>query len=475
MKMFINGEGRGGDGGRIEVRAPFGGAVVDTVPQASLQDAEDALAAAAAAAREMEKTPAHARAAWLRRAADLCDERAESLAQTISSETGKPITEARGEAGRAGEMFRLAAFEGANLRGETLPLDALAAPPAEDKLGFTLPAPRGVVVAITPFNYPSLLVVHKIAPALAAGNAVILKPATATPLSALRLVEILHEAGAPPCAMQCITGGADIGAALCRDGRARKISFTGSAAVGEEISRIAGVKSLSLELGSNSPCIIMPDADLQQAAALSVAGGYVNAGQVCISMQRVLAHRDIADEYIDATRQAVEKIVVGAPDEDGTQLSAMISEKEAARVCEWTAEAAADGARVVVGGAREGAVMQPTIVADVQPRMKIFCEEVFGPLVGVAKVDSLDEAVELCEVGGYGLAASIFTRDVSAAMSFARRVKSGNVHINWTPLWRNDLMPYGGFGQSGVGKEGIRSAVASMCEYKTVVVHGAPK
>ena len=475
MKMFVNGERRTAKT-QIEIRHPFDHSVIDAVPQAEAQDVTDALDAAVRAAADMEKMPAHARATILRRAADLCEEQSESLAQTISEESGKPITEARGEAVRAAEMFRLAAFEGAQLRGETLPLDALAVPPAEDKLGFTLPIPCGVVVAITPFNYPSLLVMHKIAPALAAGNAVILKPATATPLSALRLTEIVHEAGLPPAALQCLTGGGEtVGNALCADARVRKISFTGSPAVGERISRIAGVKLLSLELGSNSPCIVMPDADLEQVAALSAVGGFVNAGQVCISMQRVLVHKTICADYLQTVRAAVEKITVGAPNRDDTQLSAMIAEKEAVRVAEWTAEAVSAGARVVTGGEREGALMQPTIVADVSPEMKIFRDEVFGPLISVAAVDDLDEAIRLTAVGGYGLAASIFTRDVSNGLRFARAVKSGNVHINWTPLWRNDLMPYGGFGQSGIGKEGIRSAVKSMSESKTVIIHGVPK
>lgn len=475
MKMFIDGEQQDAEK-HIEVCSPFDNSLIDTVPQATLRDVENALAAAARAAPLMEKMPAHARAEVLQRAADLCAARADKLAKIISAETGKPIGEAQGEAVRAAHMFRLAAFEGANLRGETLPLDALGIPPAEDKLGFTLRVPCGVVVAITPFNYPSLLVMHKIAPALAAGNAVILKPASATPLSALALVEIVHEAGLPPQALQCITGsGGAIGDALCADSRVRKISFTGSAAIGEHISRVAGVKSLSLELGSNAPCVIMPDADLQQAAALSAIGGFVNAGQVCISMQRVLVHKRVYDDYLDATRAAVEKITIGAPHQPDTQLSAMITEQEAARVVDWTNQATANGARLITGGERDGAVMQPTIVADVAPQMKIFCDEVFGPLISVSAVADLDEAIGLTAVGGYGLAASVFTSDVSNALRFARATKSGNIHINWTPLWRNDLMPYGGFGQSGVGKEGIRSAVESMSESKTVIIHGVPR
>lgn len=472
MKMLVNGEWRGG-ADDFEVRHPYDGAVVDTAPQAKDEDVEEALAAAAAAAEEMEQMPAHARAAVLRRAADLCDERAEALAQTISAEVGKPITEARGEAARAGEMFRLAAFEGAHLRGETLPLDALAVPPAADKLGFTLRAPCGVVVAITPFNFPQLLVMHKVAPALAAGNAVILKPASATPLSALKVAEILLEAGLPPRALQCITGGGGrVGRALCADSRVRKISFTGSVAVGEDIARAAGVKKLSLELGSNSPCVLMPDADVELAAKLSVAGGFANAGQVCISMQRVLAHKSVYADYLDAVRAAAAKIKIGAPKEDDTQMAAMINENEAARVCAWADEAKAAGAEVLLGGRREGALMQPTLVAGVREEMKIFRDEVFGPLVGVCAVDDVDEALRLVQTGGFGLAASVFTRDVGRALHFARRAKCGNVHINWTPLWRNDMMPYGGFGLSGFGKEGIRSSVMEMTEEKMVVAHG---
>ena len=474
MKMFINGDWR--DAAQsIEVRHPYDDRVVDTVPRAAEKDAEEALAAAAAAAAVMEKTPAHARAAVLRRAADLCDERAEALAQIISDEVGKPITEARGEASRAGEMLRLAAFEGAQLRGETLPLDALAVPPAEDKLGFTLRTPCGVVVAITPFNYPSLLVVHKIAPALAAGNAVILKPASATPLSALRLTEILVEAGLPENALQCITGPGAIGEILCADERVRKVSFTGSVEVGERISRVAGVKQLSLELGANSPCVVMPDADMELVAAQSAAGAFVNAGQVCISMQRALVHEEVYGDYLDAVGASLGEITIGEPRREETRLSAMISEQEAGRVGDWVAEAAGCGARVVAGGERSGALLQPTLVADVSPQMKLFREEVFGPVLGVTPVAGLDEALRLCEVGGYGLAASIFTRDIGAALRFVRTVKSGNVHVNWTPLWRNDLMPYGGFGKSGIGKEGIRSAVESMSESKTAIIHGVAR
>ena len=473
MKMFIDREWRDAKAGVIEVRSPYDGEIVGEVPRADAADVERALVAACRGAEEMRKTPAHARAAMLRRAADLFDARAETLAQTLVAEVGKPIKEARGESARLGEMLRLAAFEGAQTRGETLPLDALANPPGEGKIGFTLVEPCGVVVAITPFNYPQLLVMHKIAPALAAGNAVILKPASQTPLSALRIVEIMLEAGIPPDALQCLTGaGGEIGDLLCADPRARKISFTGGCEVGERITRVAGVKKLSLELGSNSPCIVLGDADLEHAARLSAVGGYVNAGQVCISMQRALVDKSVYADYLDALKAPVADLRVGAPAAEETQLAAMISESEAQRVGAWIEEAVGEGARVVVGGERERAVFAPTIVADVAPRMRIFREELFGPSIAVTPVDGLEEALALAGAGGYGLAASIFTANVGAAVRFAREVRSGNLHINWTPLWRNDLMPYGGFGKSGFGKEGVRSAVAEMTETKTVILHG---
>jgi glyceraldehyde-3-phosphate dehydrogenase (NADP+) len=475
MKMLINGNWCGENNPQLEVRRSFDGRVIDTVPRADADDIENALTAATDAARVMAKLPAHARMAALNRAADKMDGEVEALAKIISDETSKPITEARGEAIRMSAMLRLSAYEGAHLRGETLSLDALPIPPAEDKMGFTLRVPRGVIVAITPFNYPALLVMHKIAPALATGNAVILKPTSATPLSALKICEIIAGSGFPEHALQCVTGGGnEIGDWLISDDRVHKISFTGSAAIGAHIASRAGVKPLSLELGSNCPCIVLPDADMKQVADLSAVGGYVNAGQVCLSLQRVLVQREIYDDYLAATAAAVEKITIGAPHDEDTKLSAMINENEAKRVFDWVHEAAADGARVITGGDRDGAILSPTLVADVKPEMRLFRDEVFGPVMGVMPVADLDEALHLCEVGGYGLAASLFTRDIGVAMRFIRTVRTGNAHINWTPLWRNDLMPYGGVGKSGYGKEGIRSAVHEMTEEKNAVIHGIP-
>jgi glyceraldehyde-3-phosphate dehydrogenase (NADP+) len=470
MKMYVSGQWADSPT-MVPVKAPYSGEVIDSVPAATDQQIEQALAAAEKAAAAMARLTAYERNQILNRAADLIAANVEDLARTVSLEVGKPLGEARGEAGRIADLLRLAAFEGSQLRGESLPVDAQVG--AKGKLGFTLRVPCGVVVAITPFNYPLLLVMHKIGPALAAGNAVILKPANQTPLSALKLTKLIVEAGLPENGLQCITGsGAKIGPALCADPRVRKISFTGSTDVGEQITRVAGVKKLSLELGSNCPVIVMPDADLGQVASALAAGGYVNAGQVCISAQRVLVHRKVYGDFLDALKPSVEAIKVGDPLAEDTKLSAMISEKEAIRVGTWIDEAVQGGARIVTGGQRNGAVYAPTIVADVKPSMRISCDELFGPAVAVTPVETIDEAIALANDSKYGLGAGVFTRDVNQAMRFAREVQTGMVMVNWTPLWRADLMPYGGFKGSGIGKEGPRYAVEEMTEIKTIVLHG---
>jgi glyceraldehyde-3-phosphate dehydrogenase (NADP+) len=453
------------------VFSPFSGDVIDTVPVATASHVEEALAAAVEGAAAMARVTAYERIQILHRAAEILAASVEDFARTISLEEGKPLKESRGEAGRMPDLLRLCAFEGSQLRGETLPLDAHVG--TKGKIGLTLRIPCGVVVAITPFNYPLLLVVHKVGPALAAGNAVVLKPAGQTPLTALKLTEVFLEAGLPPLALQCLTGpGASVGTALCRDARVRKITFGGSTAVGEQIAQASGVKKLSLELGSNAPLVVLPDGDLEAAAQATAVGGYVNAGQVCISVQRVLVHRKAYGDFVDALRPRVEAIKLGPSLDERTELSAMISEGEARRVQSWIEESARSGARVVTGGRCDRALLAPTIVADVKPAMKLFREEVFGPVVGLTPVDSIDEAIAVANDSRFGLGAGVFTRDLASAWRFAREVQTGNVMINWSPLWRADLMPYGGLKGSGVGKEGPRYAVEEMTEAKTVVFHG---
>ena len=289
MEMLLGGKWCGAAGGACEeVRSPFDGHVVDSVPVGGVEDAAAAIDGAVVAARVQRETPAFERFAVLLRAADLCDERAEDIAQTLSAESGKPISEARGEAGRSGALIRLAAFEGSQLYGSTLPLDANTGTGLE-KIGFTLRQPCGIIVAISPFNFPALTVLHKIAPALAAGNAVVLKPARSTPLTALKLAQCFVDAGLAPGALSVVTGsGGKLGDRLVTDPRVRKVTFTGSTAIGTHLTEVAGIKKLSLELGAACPVIVLPDADIEVATSAVAAGGYVNAGQVCISVQRVI-------------------------------------------------------------------------------------------------------------------------------------------------------------------------------------------
>jgi glyceraldehyde-3-phosphate dehydrogenase (NADP+) len=461
------------DGARQEeLRSPFSGEVIESVPVADVSDVDRAIAGAVRGAKHQRQLTGYEREAILRRAGDIADSRVDDLARTISLETGKPIVEATAEASRVGHVLRLSGFEGSQLYGDSLPLDA--APGAgSHRLGFTLRQPCGVVVAITPFNFPALLVVHKIGPALAAGNAVVLKPARQTPLTALRLTEILLEAGLHPEAISCITGPGDaLGDALCSDPRVRKVSFTGSTATGERIASVAGVKRLSLELGASCPVVILPDADIELAASAIAVGGYANAGQVCISVQRVVADRAVVGDLLDALIPKVQAIKLGDPSEHETGMGSLISEREAIRVEAALREGSQNGAQLLTGGERSGSVLTPAIVANVDPSSPLSQDELFGPAVAVSTAADIDTAIEVANATRYGLGAGIFTSDISSAVRFVREIDAGNVHVNWTPLWRADLMPYGGLKGSGIGKEGPRSAVEEMTELKTVVFHG---
>ena len=468
--MYVAGEWRSVTAQEAIV-SPYDGAVVGQAARAGLDDVELALGAAVEGARQMRALSARERADILERAAALCDAEVDALANLITGETGKAIGESLGEAGRAGEILRVSAAEGARMRGSSLPLGG--SPGTEGKLGMTLRQPCGVVVAISPFNYPVLLTLHKLAPALASGNAVILKPARQTPLTALRICEILLEAGLPEHGLQVITGsGSDLGPVLCADPRVRKISFTGSTGVGEEITRVAGVKRLSLELGSSAPLIVLPDADVEAAAAAIASGGYVNAGQVCISVQRVVVDRAVHGDLLDALVPQVDQIQLGHPQEATTGMGSLISEIEAKRVESMLLAAREAGATLVAGGDRDGARMTPAIVDQVAPESALAQEELFGPAVAISTVAGIDEAIAVANGTPYGLAAGIFTRDVNAAMRFANEVDAGVLHVNWSPLWRATTMPYGGLKASGIGKEGPEYAIEEMTETKSVVFHG---
>ncbi len=470
MKTYIAGEWV--DGTPMEVTSPYSGEVIDTVPEASPAEVERALAAGVEGAEAMRSLPAHQRSAILDRAAQRIEDDAEDLARTITAEQGKHVAEAQAEASRIAGIMRLCAEEARRIYGEVLPMDA--APVGEGRLGYTRPEPTGLVAAITPFNYPAILVIHKIGPALAAGNAVILKPASATPLTSLFLVERLVDAGLPPLALQCVVGpGSAVGEAICADPRVRKISFTGSHAVGNAIARTAGVKRLTCELGSNAVVVILDDADPALAARAVGFSGYTNSGQNCVSSQRVLVTPANREEFIDRLSERVDEFRLGDPADPATTLAPLINETEAARVVEWISEAHGNGASVLRGGGREGALVEPAIVLEPATETRMWRDELFGPAVGIRTVADDNEALEMANASRYGLAASVFTRDIDRALRFAHELRSGIVHVN-PPLgstWRADFMPWGGVGASGFGKEGVRYAVREMVEDKLVVVH----
>ena len=469
MKMYIAGQWVD-KSAKMPVLNPYDSVEIDTVPRGDAGDVDAAISSAVVGADIMARMPSYERYLIIKKAADLIAERSEEHARILSMEEGKTIAEARGEIGRAVQTLTMSAEEGKRIHGETVPLDA--APGTGKAFGFTIRVPCGVVAAICPFNFPLNLVCHKVGPALAAGNAVIIKPASDTPLSALKLTEVLLEAGLPPEAVQCVTGpGGEIGDALSTDRRVRKISFTGSRDVGERICQKAGIKKVTMELGSNSPMIIMPDADLDKVAQATIASGYSNAGQVCISTQRVLVDAKVYGEYLDVLKPQVEQMNVGNPQAQGTQMGPMIRESDAIRVGDWIEEAVSSGARVVAGGDREGTLHAPTVVADVTPTMRISYDELFGPAVAVSHFKDIDEAITMANDTIYGLSAGLFTQNLEWAMRFAREVHSGNLMINSSPQFRADLMPYGGLKDSGMGKEGPYYAVQEMTELKMVAFH----
>ncbi len=469
MNMYIGGQWIPGTES-MEVLNPYDGSVVDTVPMATAADIDRALDSAVRGAAAMRALSGFEKYQILHRAADLVMEHRQELAEIITLEEGKIIGEATIEAERAAEIIYLSAEEAKRLYGEVIPVDG--GPGVAGKFGFTVRVPCGVVACISPFNFPLHLVCHKVGPALAAGNAAVLKPASDTPLVALKLVELLLEAGVPAEAVQCITGrGAIVGDVLVSDPRIRKISFTGSRDIGERICQQAGLKKVTMELGSNAPVVILPDADLDKVAERLPPTAFSNAGQVCISAQRVLVDQAIYGDVIDALTPTVTSINTGNPLDSGTRMGPMIRQSDANRVQAWVEEAQAGGAKLLAGGGLDGQTYQATLLADVSADMKISCEEVFGPTLGLTKVENVEEAIAIANNTHYGLSASVFTQDLDAAMQYIQQVESGNIHINWGTQWRVDLMPYGGLKDSGFGKEGPKYAVEEMTETKMIVMH----
>jgi acyl-CoA reductase-like NAD-dependent aldehyde dehydrogenase len=453
----------------IVVRSPYDGAEIGRVPSCDGGHVDRAVAAAQAYL-DAPLAP-HARAAVLDKAAALLAERVEDFARIIAAEAAKPLKTARVEATRAVDTFRFSAAEARTLAGDVVPVDASA--PGEGKLAFTLRVPIGVVGAISPFNFPLNLVAHKVAPAIAAGCPVVLKPASQTPLSALALAALLlDECGLPAGALNVVTGpGRAVGDALVEHEGTAMITFTGSPPVGWAIRAKAPRKKVGLELGNNSPVIIEADGDWRGAAAKLRVAGFSHAGQSCISSQRIYVQRAVHDDFVAALVDEVSTLVVGPPLEEETDVSALISSGDTERVKEWVDEAVAGGAKVAAGGEVGGdGVLRPTVLTGVTPEMKVCADEVFGPVVAVAAYDELDEAIALANDTRYGLQAAIFTARVDAALAAARRLDYGGVLVNEVPTWRADQQPYGGLRDSGNTREGPHYAVREMTEPRLIVL-----
>jgi acyl-CoA reductase-like NAD-dependent aldehyde dehydrogenase len=449
-----------------EVRSPYSGEVVARVVKAGAEETGRAIDAAQAAMRE--PLPAHKRAEILVRVAGALGRRHEEVARLISDEAGKPMKAAKVEAARAMSTYTFSAVEARKLAGEVVPMDASQA--GEGKLALTLRTPIGVVGAISPFNFPLNLVAHKIAPALAAGCAVVLKPASQTPLSALLLAELETEAGLPPGWLNVLVGPAsEIGDVLVEDERVSVITFTGSSGVGWKLRERAARKRVNLELGNSTPLIVEADADLEAAASATAQPGFSFAGQSCISIQRVYAQRDVYDRYVELLLPKVEQLVVGDPADEETDVGPVIDEGARERILDWIDEARQAGADILTGGELEGELIRPTVIAGAGLDLKVSCEEVLGPVVTVTSYSTIDEALELANGTRYGLQAGIFTTDIRTALRAAQELEFGGVTVNEAPTFRADQMPYGGVKDSGNTREGPAYSVKEFTEQRVVV------
>jgi acyl-CoA reductase-like NAD-dependent aldehyde dehydrogenase len=451
----------------LEVHSPYDGSLVGRVAKAGAAETRRALDAADAAMRA--PIAAHERAAILDRTAALVEERSEEIARTISAEAGKPMKAARIEASRAHSTFTMAAVEARKLAGDVIPMDA--SPAGAGKIALTLRVPIGVVAAISPFNFPFNLVAHKVAPALAAGCAVVLKPASQTPLSALLLAELETEAGLPSGWLNVVCGpSGEIGDVLVEDERVKLITFTGSVPVGWKLRERAARKRVNLELGNATPVIVAADADLDDIVPRLAANAFSFAGQSCISVQRIYVERSAYEPFLERFLPRVEALKVGDPADEDTDVGPLISAMERDRVLAWIEEAKATGASVLAGGTLDGELLRPTVIGNVAHAAKVSCEEVFGPLCTVTPYDTLDEAITLANSTRFGLQAGIFTSDLKAALRAARELEFGGVTVNEAPTFRADQMPYGGIKDSGNTREGPAHAIREMTEERLVVL-----
>ncbi|MFZ4450391.1 aldehyde dehydrogenase family protein [Salibacterium aidingense] len=452
----------------MEVQNPYNQKKIAELALAGPQDVNDAVQNSYEIFHSrMKGMPAHERAEILRRAADALHQKQEEFAAVIMQEAGKPIRHSREEIKRSIQVLRFSSELSKHRTGEVLPMDAAIG--GENRVGLVKREPLGVVGAITPFNFPLNLALHKIAPALAAGNTVVFKPAEKTPVSAHKLVTLFQEAGLPDGALNVIIGtGKETGEALVAHELVQKITFTGSLPVGRAIRKAAGFKKVTLELGSNSPNIIFADAELETTVSSLVKGAFAFSGQVCISAQRIYVQQEIYESFLEAYVQQTENLTLGNPGEESTDIGPMINEEEAERAKHWIDDAKAKGAVIQTGGERNGTMLTPTIMSNVQSNMKIIADEVFAPIVSVIPFETEKEAVEFANDSIYGLQAGVFTKDIDRAMRVANQLEIGGVWINEISTYRQDNHPYGGVKQSGIGREGVKYAIEDMTEIKFI-------
>lgn len=450
------------------LRSPYSQEVIAEIPVATVEETDKAIATAYQAREVMKKMPAFKRAQILETVARLLEERTNEAAKIISLESAKPISTALAEVARTVETYKFAAEEAKRIYGETIPLDA--AQGGVNRIGYTVREPIGVIGAITPFNFPMNLVAHKVGPAIAAGNTIVLKPASQTPLSSFFIAELFLEAGLPEGSLNVVTGsGRVVGDVLVKDPRVSMITFTGSPGVGIGIRNKAGLKRVTLELGSNAALIVDKGIDLDKVISRCVTGAFSNQGQVCISLQRIYVLEEAYDEFVDKFLDKTKELKIGDPLDPTTDISALISPSEVERTLNWIHEAKQGGATIAVGGVADGNVLQPTVILNAENTLKVSCQEVFAPIVLINKVSTIEEAVELVNDSTYGLQAGIYTNNVDTALGVSEKLHVGGVMINDIPTFRVDHMPYGGVKESGTGREGLKYAVEEMTEMKLVV------
>ena len=459
-------------GREIDVTSPWDGTLVGVVHRAGSDEIDEALAAATSAFETTRRLASWEREAVLERVAAAIVERREDLARTISLEGGKPLKHARLEADRAAFAFRIAAEEAKRIYGEIVPLDWI--PGNEGRIAHVRRVPLGPVAGITPFNFPLMLVAHKIAPALAAGNPIVVRPASQTPISALLIADLVVEAGWPEGGISVVPSATDAAAPLVEDDRVKLLTFTGSPAVGWALKARAGRKRVALELGGNAPVVVDLGADPAYAAERIAWGATVQSGQSCISVQRVYVHDALWDEVVPAIVERMRDFVAGDPLDEKTDVGPLVDEAAAQRVDAWVSEARAGGARVLCGGEREGTLWQPTVLADVQEEMQVACGEAFAPLLSVFRFERIEDAIAAAGSGDFGLQAGLFTNDLRVVDLAFEELETGGVMVNDVPTFRVDHMPYGGVKESGFGREGPRYAIEEMTEMKLVTLNRRP-